>query len=111
MLPIRKYINTLRASRRYGKAIRLMKKENFTNAKPHVDFALSLDAFDFMISLHKALKIEIEYEIGNYKDCRDTIISIREDFNSDQELWKKQDGKDVVDRVNWYWSQLENKAT
>ncbi|GEM_PF-2788172 len=109
VLLIKKYINTLRASRKYGKACRLVKEEKYSEAKLHVDYALSLNVFNFMTSLHKALKIEIEYELGNYDDCRNTIINIREDFDSDPELWNKNDGKDVVDRVNWFSDQLESK--
>ncbi|MFT5396568.1 MAG: hypothetical protein ACI85N_001768 [Gammaproteobacteria bacterium] len=100
LLQIKKNINTLRVSRRYGKACKLVNKEKYSEAKSIVDFALNLNVFDFMISLHKALKIEIEYELGNYDDCRNAIINIRTDFKSDPELWNKKEGKDVVDRVN-----------
>ena len=105
---LRKYIDTLRASGKYGKVCQLLKKEKYLEAKLEVDFALTLDAFSFMTCLHKALKVEIEYELGNYDACKSTIVNLREGFSSNPELWSK-DGRDVIDRVNWYWGQLETR--
>ncbi len=111
MLLIKKYFSTLRASRRYGKACRLVEKEKYADAKKHVDFALSLESFGFMNSLHQALKAEIEYELGNFDESKNIIIKLQEEFKANPDIWDKKDGKEVVKKVNWYWGQLENRAT
>ena len=61
--------------------------------------------------LHQALKAEIEYELGNYEESRNTIIKLQEEFKTNPEIWNTKDGKEVIERVNWYWGQLESRAT
>ena len=109
MFKIKEYIDTLKASSRYGKACKLLRNEKYTEAKIVVDRALELNAEGYMLTLHNALKAEIEFELGNFEQSKKTIIKLKEIFSSEADIWNSDAGKQVVDRVNWYWDNLEDK--
>jgi len=106
-----KIFKSLRASWRYGKAIRSMRNKRYSDALVHVNAALALKPEDYMLTLHKALKGEIEYEIGNYKESRIIFNGLLNEFEREPDVWQQPKCKELIERVNWFVGVLSDKTT
>lgn len=88
-----------------------MQQGKHAEALEEVNAALAFNAEDYMILLHRTLKGELEFALGRYDESKRTISEVLHEFEKEPDIWKTGKCREAYERANWYWNELQSKAT